>query len=57
MATQKCKGQSSGFALNTQKDLVVDKIKTGMRAEELQELDNEVCKWNERGLPKVEQRR
>ena len=35
-ATQKCKGQSSGFAwVNTQKDLVVDEIKTGMSAEEL----------------------
>ena len=36
VATQKCKDQSSGFAwVNTWKDLVVDKIKTGMSAEEL----------------------
>ena len=34
--TQKCKGQSSGFSwVNTWKDLVVDKIKIGMSAEEL----------------------
>ena len=58
VATQKCKGQSSSFAwVNTQKDLVVDKIKTGMSTEESWELDDEVCKWNERGLPEVEQRR
>ena len=55
-ATQKCKDQSSGFAwVNTWKDLVVDKIKTGMSTEELRELDNEVHKWNERGLPEAEQ--
>ena len=35
-ANQKCKGQSSDFAwVNTWKDLVVDKIKTGISTEEL----------------------
>lgn len=57
-ATQKCNGQSSGFRwVNARWELVGEKIKNGMSAEELRELDNEVRKWNQRGLPAAEQRR
>ena len=50
----KCDDQSSGFCwVNTHRDFVIEKIKNGMSTEELRELDNEVCKWNQRSIPKA----